>query len=91
MPRPPLPGSVWIHSRIKLTEEEMDAFKAIATKERKTDAAMVTSAVRAAISKISPEVMRAYRALRGPSGHKHKAKSNGKAPPPPRRKKHAKK
>jgi hypothetical protein len=79
MSRPPLPGTVWVHARVKLTPDEYDAFKAVGTRERQTDAAVITAAVRTLIAKVSPDAIKAYRALRGPAP-KAKAKTS---PPPP--------
>lgn len=82
MPRPPLPGSVWVHAKVKMTPEQYNAFKAQGTIERLNDAEMVTKAVHASLSRVKPKTVKAYLALVGKKASK---RPPSEAPPAPRK------
>lgn len=100
MPRPPLPGTVWVPAKVKLTEDQFLALRAESARAGKTRNGIITEAVLRVISKVPSKTVRSYVALRGGDGSrkpppkKGGTKTKSKAskrkrvgPPPPTRRK----
>lgn len=81
MPRPTLPGTVWVHTRVKMTQDEYDRFKAHGAAKRMTDAAVMTEAARMLVARVPSATVKAFYALAGHTAPKAKAK-RAPAPPP---------
>lgn len=100
MPRPPLPGTVWVPAKVKLSEDQFLALRAESARQGKTRNGIITEAVLGVIGRVKSKTVKSYVALRGGDGsRKAPPKKGGTAkrskaskrkrvgPPPPSRRK----